>query len=272
MPPALRLRLLVSDLAGTVVDFGVFGPTMAFRQVFENAGVAVKISDIRKFMGCHKREHLQKLLALPSTQEQWIKVHGARPDAKVESALYDAFVPLQLKVLETESQILRGARDAIQIARLHHMQIGATTGYVKSMASVVRQKLLEQGIRFDSMVASDEVETGRPGPAMIQMNQLLTGVANSNEVVKIGDTPEDILEGKSAGVWTIGILESSNRVGLRQPEFDMLTPVQKLAVLRDARDHLSTARPDFIVNSVAEVPNICNQINYGLMQGRLPSK
>jgi phosphonoacetaldehyde hydrolase len=259
MPPALRLRLLVSDLAGTVVDFGVFGPTMAFRQVFENAGVAVKISDIRKFMGCHKREHLQKLLALPSTQEQWIKVHGARPDAKVESALYDAFVPLQLKVLETESQILRGARDAIQIARLHHMQIGATTGYVKSMASVVRQKLLEQGIRFDSMVASDEVETGRPGPAMIQMNQLLTGVANSNEVVKIGDTPEDILE-------------SSNRVGLRQPEFDMLTPVQKLAVLRDARDHLSTARPDFIVNSVAEVPNICNQINYGLMQGRLPSK
>ena len=42
--------------------------------------------------------------------------------------------------------------------------------------------------------------------------------------MKVGDTVVDIQEGKNAGAWSIGILTSSNLLGLTQAEYEAMAP------------------------------------------------
>jgi phosphoglycolate phosphatase-like HAD superfamily hydrolase len=56
------------------------------------------------------------------------------------------------------------------------------------------------------LVCSDDPSIGRPKPDMIYKAMEMTGVASSRNVVKVGDTPNDILQGKNANCnWTIGV-------------------------------------------------------------------
>jgi phosphoglycolate phosphatase-like HAD superfamily hydrolase len=52
---------------------------------------------------------------------------------------------------------------------------------------------------IDAVICSDEVERGRPHPDMILALMSRLGVANPRRVAKVGDTPADLHEGKSAG-------------------------------------------------------------------------
>ena len=50
-----KLKACVFDWSGTVVDCGVFGPTVVFMEVFKNEGVPITIDEARGPMGTHKR-------------------------------------------------------------------------------------------------------------------------------------------------------------------------------------------------------------------------
>ena len=65
-------------------------------------------------------------------------------------------------------------------------------------------KLFQLSNYFDTVITSDQIKHGKPAPDMIykaceQLN------INSNHVVLVGDTQNDIDAGKSAGCTTIGI-------------------------------------------------------------------
>jgi phosphoglycolate phosphatase-like HAD superfamily hydrolase len=47
-------------------------------------------------------------------------------------------------------------------------------------------------------ITSDEVEKGRPHALMIHKAMKQFGITDSKKVVKVGDTPVDIAEGKTA--------------------------------------------------------------------------
>jgi len=50
-----RIKACVFDWSGTVVDCGVFGPTVTFMEVFKNEGVPITIDEARAPMGTHKK-------------------------------------------------------------------------------------------------------------------------------------------------------------------------------------------------------------------------
>ena len=50
-----KLKACVFDWSGTVVDCGVFGPTVVFMEVFKNEGVPITIKEARAPMGTHKK-------------------------------------------------------------------------------------------------------------------------------------------------------------------------------------------------------------------------
>lgn len=263
-----RLRLAIFDLAGTVVDYGCFAPTTAFTKLFANAKIQVSPLEIRQFMGLHKREHLNHLLALPSVQRQWFQQYKAYPGLTVETHLYQQFVPLQLEALDTESTVVTGTDKAFTFTRAQGIVIGSTTGYTKVMSDKVRSKLLTQGISFDMMVASDEVQRGRPHSDMILRQSELLDLRCLKEIVKVGDTPDDILEGKSVGCWTVGVLASSNGMGLREREFQDLSLSEKNVLLKREGERLKDA--DFLIRTVADLPQVIERINRYLQNGISP--
>jgi len=264
-----RLRLAIFDLAGTVVDYGCFAPTTAFTKLFANAKIKVSPLQIRQFMGLHKREHLNRLLALPSVQQQWFQQYKTYPGLAVESRLYQQFVPLQLEALDTESIVVTGTDKAFSFARSQGIVIGSTTGYTKVMSDKVRSKLLAQGISFDLMVASDEVKRGRPHSDMILKQSELLDLRCPKEIVKVGDTPDDILEGKSVGCWTVGVLTSSNGMGLRECDFRDLSLNEKNILLK--RETVRLKEADFLIRTVADLPVVIEKINRYLERGMSPS-
>lgn len=85
----------------------------------------------------------------------------------------------------------------------------------------------------DCICSAEKVGKGRPDPAMIQEAMKCFGVTDPRSVVKVGDTKADIDEGKNAGCWTVAVL----------------TGTQTVECLREKN-------PDFIINSVKELPNL----------------
>jgi phosphonoacetaldehyde hydrolase len=79
-------------------------------------------------------------------------------------------------------------------------------------------------------------------------------------VVKIGDTPADIQEGLNAGVWSIGVAGTGNMVGLSQADFEALPSEEREIRLTEARSALQSAGAHFVIDSVADLDPVLEEI------------
>jgi phosphonoacetaldehyde hydrolase len=78
------------------------------------------------------------------------------------------------------------------------------------------------------------VPAGRPAPWMCYLNAIRLGAYPLAAMVKIGDTLSDIAEGRNAGMWTIGLTQSGNMLGLTEMQVNALAPddlAQRLAAI-----------------------------------------
>lgn len=63
---------------------------------------------------------------------------------------------------------------------------------------------------IDDYISSQQVKMGNPLPYMIQQLMIRNNIYNSKSVIKVGDTPKDILEGINANcLSSIGVLSGS---------------------------------------------------------------
>ena len=60
----MKLRGVVFDWAGTVVDHGSRAPVAALQDVFAGAGVPVTVAEARLSMGIAKRDHIRCILGV----------------------------------------------------------------------------------------------------------------------------------------------------------------------------------------------------------------
>lgn len=92
------------------------------------------------------------------------------------------------------------------------------------MMEQVIPKAAEMGYQADCVVTPDVTGIGRPTPFMLFECMRRLEVYPPRAVVKVGDTVVDMLEGKNAGAWSVGILTGSNLLGLSQEEYEALEP------------------------------------------------
>lgn len=55
---------------------------------------------------------------------------------------------------------------------------------------------------------------------MVFRNMYKLGIQSVSEVVKVGDTFADIMEGKNAGVWSAGVIDGSSVMGISKAKYD----------------------------------------------------
>jgi phosphoglycolate phosphatase-like HAD superfamily hydrolase len=85
--------------------------------------------------------------------------------------------------------------------------------------------------------ADDVGGKSRPDPAMILHAMHELGIRDPRAVLKVGDTAVDVQEGKNAGCWTAAVLTGTQ-----------------------TRDTLAKQKPDFIFDSIADLPTILPQL------------
>ncbi|HEY0108119.1 MAG TPA: HAD hydrolase-like protein, partial [Fibrella sp.] len=115
-----------------------------------------------------------------------------------------------------------GCLDAFAFLREQEIAIALTTGFYRKVTDIILKKLgwleglnagyvgTKQSV-IQVSIASDEVPQGRPEPLMIQKAMHLLGITNPEVVVNVGDTPSDLLSGRTAGVGlNLGVINGTH--------------------------------------------------------------
>ncbi|MBK7713555.1 MAG: hypothetical protein IPJ37_23480 [Bacteroidales bacterium] len=98
------------------------------------------------------------------------------------------------------------------------------------------------------------------------------GIYPMQAIVKIGDTISDIEEGANAGMWSVGVVKSSNEMGLSLQEIDNLKPADLENRIIEVRKTFLNAGADFVIDSLVETGGLIYRINDKLAKGERPGK
>lgn len=267
-----KVRSLVLDWSGTTVDAYVIAPAVVFVEVFKNQGVEISMTEARGPMGLRKDLHIEQLTLDPVIRDRWKGVHGKFPDQSDVDKMFADFVPAQVACLPQYTDLLPGTAEVTQRLQKQGIKIGVSTGFTRVMVDVLLEKAIEQGFCPDATVAGDDViEGARPKPFMIYRNLDLMDAWPIQSVVKVDDTVGGVGEGLNAGCWTVGVSLYSNYMDINHiDELDKLSKVDFDRRLAHTRNLLSTAGAHYVIDSIADLEPVIEDINQRLARGERP--
>ena len=145
-----RVKAVIFDWAGTVIDYGSLAPMGAFVETFAEFGVQISIDEARGPMGMAKRPHIVAIMALPRVAEAWAKRHGHAPTEADIDAVYAAFVPKNIAVAARYANLIPGAAEVVAELRGKGIKIGSSTGYTREIMAEILPVAASQGFKPDS--------------------------------------------------------------------------------------------------------------------------
>lgn len=252
-----QIEAVIFDWAGTTVDYGCFAPVQAFVEVFKHFGIEPTMQEVREPMGMLKIDHIRTMLKMPRIQKLWEEKYGQAFTEEDVEKLYGLFEEKLMSILDRFAQPKPYVLDTIEKLRACNVKIGSTTGYTDEMMSVVVPKAKEAGYEPDVWFSPDSVgSAGRPYPYMIFRNMEALRVSSVDKVVKVGDTISDILEGRHAGVFTVGVIEGSSEMGLTEEEYENLLQSEKEEKIEEVRQKFLSAGADAVILHMGELIDI----------------
>jgi phosphonoacetaldehyde hydrolase len=264
------VKAIVLDWAGTAVDYGCMGPAAVFVDVFAKFDIQVSVADARRFMGLEKKAHLRAMCALPHVIAQWEKGHGKAPDEAAVDALYDLTEPMMVAAIARHADPIPGLLAFVAAMRSRGIKIGSCTGYTAPMVAALAPAAADKGYAPDAVVCASEVPLGRPEPWMCYLNAVQLQVRPFAAMVKIGDTISDIEEGLNAGMWTIGLTQSGNELGLTEAEVNSLAQAELDRRLDGIEARYRDAGAHYLARGIWEVLPLIDLIEKRLRRGERP--
>lgn len=226
----LPVQLVVFDIAGTTVyDKGNIKES--FLSAFGRVGYSIPAEEVDKMMGYRKKDAIQMLL------EKFYPEQSENVNLIDEIHFLFTNEMVHFYKNDKELQPLPHAEVLFQQLKDKGIKVALNTGFTQVITNAILQKLnWHNNPLIDYVISSDEVAEGRPYPYMIIKIQNELSVADGEQVVKVGDTEVDILEGRNAGCGKV------------------------ISVTTGAytRAQLSTYQPDHIIDSLEEIPAILN--------------
>lgn len=265
------VKAVIFDWAGTVIDSGVFGPTVVFLELFKNEGVPITIDEARGPMGIHKKDHLRMITQMEGVRTRWFEKWGRYPEESDVDRMFNNAVPMQLACLSDYSTMIEGAVDTVNtLQHTMNLKIGTTTGYTSDMLDVIKPLAAEAGYIPDSYVAADEVPQARPYPYMVWLNLIRMDVNPIQAVVKVDDTTDGVREGITAGCWAVGLARTGNYVGHTEAEISALSEEDYERKLKRSYSALVDSGAHYVIDTVNDMPYVIRDINRRLAAGEHP--
>jgi phosphonoacetaldehyde hydrolase len=265
-----HVKAVIFDWAGTVVDYGSRAPMGAFVETFEQFGVPITIDEARGPMGMAKRPHIAALMALPRVAAAWEARYGHAPGEADIDAVYDVFVPKNVAVAAQYSDVIPGVAAVTAALRADGVRIGSTTGYTREIIDQIVPGAKAQGFDPDSIVCTGDTPEGRPSPYMIYRTLPQLGVWLARDAIKVDDTEVGIEEGINGGTWAVGVAVSGNAFGMTEDEVRALAPDEFARRRAAAVERLRAAGAHYVIDSVADLLPVVNEIEARLARGERP--
>lgn len=224
-----KFDLIVFDMAGTtVLDKGNVAD--AFIGAFREQGITIPRNEVKKVMGWRKIDAITRLL------KQFAPDRSEAPDAEaLIHSIHDSFIKAMIAFYANDAELSAQphAEELFHRLKEEGMQIALNTGFTRSITNTILDRLnWQEGKELDAVICSDEVPKGRPHPDMIRTLMDKLFISDPSRVVKVGDTEVDVEEGRNADC------------GL----------VISVTTGAYSRQQLEGAKPDYIIDSLAELP------------------
>jgi phosphoglycolate phosphatase len=215
-----QIRGVVFDLDGTLVD--------SRRDIAEAANHALAQADFPRLTHDELASYVGDGAASLMARAARLDVSDPRTAALVAAFLdYYADHPIDF------TRPMPGALEALDALGDHALGV-CTNKPRRTVLAVLRGLGLEP--RFGALVAGDDLKERKPHPAMVREAARLLGLP-PQALVMVGDGPQDVLAGKAAGAFTIGV-----RGGILDFE------------------RLAQAEPDLMLDSLHELPDALSRL------------
>jgi phosphonoacetaldehyde hydrolase len=268
----VMIKAVIFDWAGTTVDYGSRAPMAAFVELFSRHQVKVSVEEARIPMGLNKWNHIDALLNMPQIQEQWFNLSGRHHINDDVDRLIDEFIPLNKKSIVDCALLIPGVVQLAQALQQRCIHIGSTTGYTRELMEILLPLASNQGYSPEITVCAGETPYGRPMPDMMVKCAKFFKITEPSSMIKVDDTSPGIEEGKNFGCWTVGVALSGNALGFSKEEFEACTKSQQEQLTQQARDEMSAMKPDYVIDTVADLMPIIDIINERISRGEFPQK
>lgn len=257
-----RIECVIMDWAGSAIDFGCFAPVSAFIESFKAIGIAITLEEARRPIGLNKIDHIRALFQMERISNLFSMKYGRDFNESDVQRCYAEFQRLLFSSLREYTGPISGVIEVVDLLHERDIKIGSTTGYTKAMMDMVVPAAAEKGYCVDNCVTSEGLPAGRPYPYMIYKNMCELGVPSRYSILKYGDTISDIQEGINAGVWTVGVVLGSSELGLSEKEVHELSTDQLKERMQRVRNRMFAAGAHYVVDSIQELPDLIDAINY----------
>ena len=267
-----KVQALILDWSGTTADAYVLAPAVVFVEVFKRQSVEISMKEARGPMGLRKDLHIKALTEVDEIKERWKDVHGNYPDQGDVDRMFADFVPLQLDCLRDYTTLLPGVAEVTQRLQKQGIKIGSTTGFVRSMVDILEEDAAKQGYKPDASVAGDEVINGaRPSPHMVFKNLDMLNITPIHSVIKVDDTVSGVGEAVNAGCWGVGVVRYSNYMNVDTADEGKNLSEDEIAKrCAETRDILQRAGAHYVIDSLANIEPIIEDVNQRLSRGEKP--
>jgi phosphoglycolate phosphatase len=214
---------VVFDLDGTLVDSRRDIAEAANHALAKNGYTQLPHDELESFVGDGAPLLMARAARLDATDERV-------PGLVANFLEYYAEHPID------HTDLMPGALQALDDLRGYALGVCTNKPRVTSLA-VIRGLKLET--RFAGLVAGDDLPLRKPDPAPVVEAARRMGVPVT-EVVMVGDGPQDVLSGRAAGAYTVGV-----RGGIQ------------------AFERLTASKPDCLISTLAELPALVSRLARG---------
>jgi len=207
---------MVFDMAGTTVNEGGVVYQTLF-DVIKGNGIKIEREEMINFGGVDKLQVIKYFVNnrySGNTEEKINTVYSDFNKMIVERYFSN---DTMIDLIHPNLPIL------FQKLRFNGIKIGLNTGYPIDIQERILHKLNMKPF-IDGYTSSDVVGHGRPYPYMIFNLMEKFNITDPQEVIKVGDTKNDILEGKNAGcLMSVGVLSgAANKEDFIEENADMI--------------------------------------------------
>ena len=191
-----RISLLVSDMAGsTINERGII--YRSIHKVMDQLGFPATKQEIKTWHGRDKSEVMREHLG----NDQYLLQRAEK--MLINDLNEEYFISNQISLIDPtlKAYFLNLRRNGIKIA--------LNTGYPREFQNKIIHHF-EMNTYIDTWISSEMVSYGRPYPFMIHKLMEECCIADVREVGKVGDTANDMKEGKNAGCGlVVGVLSGA---------------------------------------------------------------
>jgi phosphonatase-like hydrolase len=213
-----KISMVMFDLSGTTVEDDMGVQECLYKAAVE-FGLNASRDEILLNMGTNKIHLYQFLIARQQGRAIGIREFERIKDQETldqATEIFNRYTELMIEHYKENTREITGASEVFMWCHDHGIKVATNTGFHRAVVNVLMDSLgwVKDGL-VDIAVDVEHIpgEIGRPAPFMIFFAMTKLNIQSVHEVIKVGDTPADMLEGYNAGCrGVVGVLSSPRPV------------------------------------------------------------